>query len=113
MKFRLLIALFAALLTPTSILAASKKGNVKTGHELFAAHCQMCHGDRGQGNPVMGRALGAKIPNLGSKKVQSLTDAQIRGVIEHGHIKMPPVQGLPASEIDNVIAFVRTLPQKK
>lgn len=113
MKLQVLIALFAAFLMPATLLAAGPKGNAKAGHEVFEAHCQMCHGDHGQGNQAVGHMLGAKIPNLGSKKVQSLTDAQIRNVIEHGHIKMPPVHGVSSTEITNVIAFVRTLAKKK
>lgn len=111
MKLKILITLFAALLMPASVVAAGK-GDAKAGHTVFAAHCQMCHGAKGEGNPNLAKMLHATIPNLGSKAVQSLTDAQMREVIEKGKAKMPPVHGLSATEIDNVIAFVRTLAKK-
>jgi mono/diheme cytochrome c family protein len=111
MKVKVLIALFAAFLMPASVLAAGK-GDAKAGHTVYKAHCEMCHGANGEGNPKLAKMLHATIPDLGSKAVQSLTDAQMREVIEKGKAKMPPVHGLSAAEITNVIAFVRTLAKK-
>lgn len=113
MKFRVLITLLAALVMPVAVFAAPQKGNAKKGHEVFEAHCQMCHGKTGKGNPAIGRMFHVKMPDLGSKAIQKLSDAQIRHTIEHGKLKMPPVQGISSSEITNVIAFVRTLGKKK
>lgn len=111
MKTRIFIFLFAALVFPATMLGAPK-GNATTGKKVFSAHCQMCHGDHGQGNQALGKMLGATIPALSSKQVQDLSDAQIRHVVENGKLKMPPVKGLSSSDIDNVIAFVRTLAKK-
>jgi cytochrome c6 len=108
MKLRILIPLFAALVMPASVLAAGK-GDAKAGHEVFKAHCQMCHGPDGKGNAALAKMLKTTIPDLGSKEVQALSDAQMREVIEKGKAKMTPVKGLSAADIDNVIAFVRTL----
>lgn len=113
MKLRVLITLLAALLMPVAVFAAPQKGNAKKGHEVFEAHCQMCHGPTGKGNPAIGRMFHVKMPDLGSPAVQKYTDAQIRDFIEHGHLKMPPVHGISNTEITNVIAFVRTLAKKK
>jgi mono/diheme cytochrome c family protein len=111
MKLKVLIALFAAFLLPASVVAAGT-GDAKAGHQIYAAHCQMCHGAKGEGNANLAKMLHATIPNLGSKAVQSLSDAQMREVIEKGKAKMPPVHGLTAAEVDDVIAFVRTLAKK-
>jgi len=111
MKLRMVIPLFAALVLPASALATGK-GDAKAGHAVFQAHCQMCHGPNGQGNPALEKMLKTTIPDLGSKKVQELSDAQIREVIEKGKGKMTPVKGLSAADINNVIAFVRTLAKK-
>jgi mono/diheme cytochrome c family protein len=111
MRTRILFAIFAACLFPAAMLGAPK-GNAAAGKQVFTAHCQMCHGPNGQGNAALGKMLGATIPPLGSKQVQDLSDAQIRQVIENGKLKMPPVKGLSSSDIDNVIAFVRTLGKK-
>ncbi len=113
MKLRVLITLLAALVLPATVFAAPQKGNAKKGHEVFEAHCQMCHGPTGKGNPAIGRMFHVKMPDLGSPAVQKYTDAQLRHIIEHGKLKMPPVQGVSSSEITNVIAFVRTLGKKK
>lgn len=111
MKFRVLLPLVAALLMPAAALAAGH-GDAKAGHAVFTAHCQMCHGTHGEGNPALAKMLKTTIPNFTSKAVQSLSETQIREVIEKGKEKMPPVHGLSAAEIDNVIAFVRTLGKK-
>ena len=62
MKLRILIPL-AALMMPATMLAGT--GNAKAGHAVFAAHCQMCHGPNGQGNPALAKMLKTTIPNLG------------------------------------------------
>lgn len=111
MKLRVLITLVAALVLPASVLAAGK-GDAKAGHTVYTAHCQMCHGPNGKGNPALAKMLHATIPDLGSKAVQALSDAQMNEVIVKGKAKMPAVHGLAAADIDNVIAFVRTLGKK-
>lgn len=111
MRTRILVSMFAALALPATALAAPK-GNAAAGKEVYQAHCQMCHGPNGEGNASLAKMLHATIPPLGSKEVQSLSDAQMREVIEKGKLKMPPVRGLSSTEIINVIAFVRTLEKK-
>jgi mono/diheme cytochrome c family protein len=108
MKLRILVPLFAALVMPASVVAAGK-GDAKAGHEVFKAHCQICHGPEGHGNAALAKMLKTTIPDLSSKEVQALSDAQMREVIEKGKGKMTPVKGVSAADIDNVIAFVRTL----
>jgi mono/diheme cytochrome c family protein len=108
MKLRILVPLFAALVMPASVVAAGK-GDAKAGHEVFKAHCQMCHGPEGHGNAALAKMLKTTIPDLSSKEVQALSDAQMREGIEKGKGKMTPVKGVSAADIDNVIAFVRTL----
>jgi len=70
--------------------------------------CSMCHGDSGQGNPAIAKALGAEIPDLGSKEVQELDDAALKKVILEGKDKMQPVH-LTDTEVADVISFVRSL----
>jgi mono/diheme cytochrome c family protein len=108
MKMRILVPLIAALLMPATVLAAGK-GDAKAGHAVFQGHCQMCHGPEGHGNAALAKMLKTTIPDLSSKPVQALTDAQMREVIEKGKGKMTAIKGLSAADIDNVIAFVRTL----
>jgi hypothetical protein len=50
-----------------------------------------------------------EIPALGSKEVQSKSDAELKKAITEGKGKMKPVAGLSAKQVDDVVAFVRTL----
>lgn len=111
MKRGIVIGILATLALPAAVYAAPK-GNAAAGKKVFAAHCQMCHGPDGHGNAALAKMLHATIPDLGSKQVQSLSNAQIREVIEKGKGKMPPVKGLNSTDINNVIAFVRTFAKK-
>lgn len=111
MRSRIFVTLLAVFGLPMATLAAPS-GNAGAGKQVFAAHCQMCHGADGQGNAGLAQMLHTTIPPLGSKAVQTLSDAEIREVITKGKGKMPPVQGLSTSDLDNVIAFVRTLAKK-
>jgi hypothetical protein len=46
---------------------------------------------------------------LGSKDVQSKSDAELKKIITEGNGKMKPVGGLDDKQVADVIAFVRTL----
>jgi len=110
-RMRIIVIMFAALALPATVLAAPK-ANAAAGKQVYHAHCSMCHGADGQGNPSLAKMLHATIPPLSSKQVQGMSDSQIRETIEKGKGKMPAVKGLSSSDIDNVIAFVRTLAKK-
>ena len=79
------------------------------GKAVFSKKCQMCHGAEGESNPGMAKALKTEIKPLGSAEVQSMSDADLKKIITEGKGKMKPIQGLAAGDVDNVIAFVRTL----
>ena len=95
-----------ALIVPLLMLAV-EKGNPSKGKEVFA-RCAICHGDNGEGKEAMAKMLGAKMPALSSKEVQSLDDAALKKVIVEGKGKMKPVS-LSDSELSDVIAYLRTL----
>jgi mono/diheme cytochrome c family protein len=86
---------------------AGGKGDAARGKTLFS-RCAICHGASGEGNEAIGKAYGVKMPVLGSKEVQSLDDAAVKKVIGEGKGKMQPVK-LSDTEVDDVIAFVRSL----
>lgn len=111
MKLQVLIPLVAAVVMPATV-AAAPKGNAKAGREVYQAKCQMCHGPNGEGNANLAKMLKATIPPLGSKEVQSQSDLQLRMVIEKGKGKMPAVAGISAAQVEDVIAFVRTMAKK-
>ena len=72
------------------------------GADLFARSCSSCHGEGGAG----GRASAL----AGNRRIQSLTDAEIQGIIRNGtSAGMPPFPALTAAELESVTAFVRSL----
>ena len=98
--------LFPVLMIPLLMLSL-EKGDASRGKAVFN-RCAVCHGASGEGNEAIAKALGAQIPVLSSKEVQSLNDAALKKVIIEGKGKMKPV-ALTDVEVADVIAFLRTL----
>lgn len=90
--------------------AFAGKGDASAGKAVFAKTCAVCHGANGEGKEAIAKALKATIRHLGSKEVQAKSDGEIRTVISKGSGKMKPVN-LGSADVDNVIAFVRTVKQ--
>src|SRR5579863_9273984 len=81
------------------------------GKTAFESKCQGCHGPKGEGKAAIAKMFKVDMPALGSEKVQSMSDAQLKKVITAGSGKMRPVSGLSDPQAADVIAFVRTLKQ--
>ena len=79
------------------------------GKALFTKKCKICHGAEGQGNPGMAKVLKVEIKHLGDASVQGKTDDDIKKAVTEGFGKMKPVKGVAGGDLDNVLAFVRTL----
>ena len=81
------------------------------GAATFKGKCAMCHGPDGSGKTAMGEKLG--IRDLHSADVQKQTDAQLSEIVTKGKNKMPAYDGkLTKEQIDQVVAFVRSLGKK-
>jgi cytochrome c6 len=93
-------------LAPTAAFAA---GNADAGKETFGKKCAICHGKTGAGDGPAAKAFKGAIPDLSSKEVQALSDADISKVINEGKGKMQPVKDLSKSDVANLTAFIRTL----
>jgi mono/diheme cytochrome c family protein len=91
------------------IVGATAFAGAPEGKPLFDAKCQTCHGPNGEGKAAVAKMLKAEIHPLGSKAVQAKTDADFKKIITTGNGKMKPVTGLSDKQVDDVIAFVRTL----
>jgi len=88
------------------------EASVTRGGELFAIHCQMCHGATGEGNgSVAAFLIKYKPANLTTDLVQSKSDGSFFVTISQGlDGKMPPLnENLTVSERWDVINFLRTL----
>ena len=92
------------------------EASVTRGKELFALHCQMCHGPAGEGNGTIAPfLLKFKPANLTTEVVQSKSDGSIFLTISDGlEGRMPALnENLTVPERWDVVNFVRTLKVSK
>jgi mono/diheme cytochrome c family protein len=107
-------------LAPTNALA----GDAAAGKAAYTTNCASCHGDTGKGDGPVGAALPPPSPrdfSTGDFKFdtdedgETGSDADLKGVITKGAAAfggsalMAPWPTLSEAEVDNVIAFIRTL----
>ena len=87
--------------------------SITRGAELYALHCQMCHGQTAEGNGPVAPFLANKPASLISPVVQSKSDGSIFLTITNGvDGKMPPLnENLIVSERWDLVNFIRTLAQ--
>ena len=87
---------------------AAAKADAAAGKAVFAKSCAGCHGPDGAGKDAIAKMMKVTMRPLGSKDVQAKSDADLKKNITEGNGKMKPVK-LEGADLDNVIAFVRTL----
>lgn len=88
------------------------EASIIRGQQLFALHCQMCHGQTGEGTgPIAAFLIKFKPANLTTDVVQSKSDGSIFMTITNGlDGRMPPLnENLLVSERWDVVNYVRTL----
>jgi cytochrome c553 len=109
------------------IPSASFAADVAAGKAKFQSLCVSCHGEGGKGDGPTGKALAAAgqpaprdftigefvlDPDKDGKKG---TDADLKLIITKGALvyggsaMMAPVQGLSDDDLNNIIAFIRSL----
>ncbi len=96
MKLNILI--FAAL-TASSVWAA----DAAAGKTVYATKCKTCHGADGEGNPAIAKAMKVELKPL------SATTADVQDVVTKGQGKMKPVTSVTGADLDNVVAYVKSL----
>ena len=105
MKATLLATLFLTLSTGLSVAA----GDATAGHAVYDKACKTCHGATGTANPNIAKMMKVDIKDLSSAEIQGKSDADLKTIIAEGKDKMKPVKTVAGKDIDNVIAFVRSL----
>ena len=73
------------------------------GKAIFATKCRTCHGAEGDGNPSIAKMLKVDLKPLSS------STADVKKVVTEGQGKMKPVTGVTGADLDNVVAYVRSL----
>lgn len=90
---------------------AFAKGDAKAGKTVFAQNCATCHGATGKGDGAAAAALNPKPANFAKGKFKyGSSDSAIAATIKNGKGAMPPWGSvLSAKDIDNVVAYVKSL----
>jgi mono/diheme cytochrome c family protein len=112
MKTMIAAAMLAMVISPAALAA----GDAAAGKEVFQQRCTPCHGADATGDTPVAKAFNADL-NLHDKKAQSLTDDQIADIIKNGNTakggKMPKPPGVTDADVPNLVAYIRTLADKK
>jgi mono/diheme cytochrome c family protein len=103
MKHRAGLILFVLAAWPLAASAQDLTPQQREGRRILTQNCNLCHLPQGQGSATYGPRL--------SKSSTNGDDNLMREVINNGLVKMPGWRhSLSAQDINNVIAYVRTLP---
>jgi cytochrome c553 len=109
MKRVLAMILTTAVLLYTAPLFAA---DAAAGKELYGKKCATCHGAEGEGKASIAKTMKVELRHLGSKEVQTKTDANLKKDILEGTGKMKPITGIDAKAGDDLVAYMRTLAKK-
>jgi len=86
--------------------------NTAAGKAVYVKKCQSCHAADGNGSAAIAAAMKAEIKPLSSDEIQKKSDADLKKVATSGLGKMKPVTGLMPVDLDNVVAYLRSLKKK-
>lgn len=103
------VTLLMTFVLTVSAGIAGAAGDPEAGKTVFDKTCKTCHGATGVANPNIAKMMKVDIKELGSPEIQKMSDADFKTTITEGHGKMKPVKSVTGKDIDNVIAYVRTL----
>ncbi len=93
----------------SALLSEAPAGSAGEGKQVYDKSCRTCHGADGNGNPGVDKVMKVQFRPLGSQEVQAKTDDELKKIITQGTGKMKPVTGLSAKQMDDVVAYLRSL----
>ena len=99
------IALLLMCVTGVAMAA----GDAAAGKAVYEKACKSCHGADGAANPAIAKMMKVEMKHLGASDVQAHSDEDMKKAIVEGTGKMKATKGVAGKEVDNVVAYVRTL----
>ena len=98
------------MLPPENPVEADE-ASIRRGGQLYAAHCQMCHGQTAEGNGPIAPFLANRPANLTTPVVQAKSDGSLFLTITNGvNGKMPPLnENLTVPERWDLVNYLRTI----
>jgi mono/diheme cytochrome c family protein len=102
---KILTAMTLSAVFTTAAFAA----DAAAGKAIYDKSCKGCHGADGTANPSMAKMFKVDIKNLSSAEVQGESDEEIKAVITDGKGKMKPIKTVSGADLDNAVAYVRSL----
>ena len=106
MKLIISLITFGLFTLGVPLLAA---GDAQAGKAVYDSKCKTCHGAGGEGNAALAKTLKVEFKPLASKEIQANSDDQLKKDVVGGIRKMQPIKGLSDKQVEDVIAFVRSL----
>ena len=97
------------LMTSMIVAGIATAADAKAGKAAYDKACKSCHGVSGTPNAAIAKSLKVEMRELGSKEVQALSDSEIKTIITDGKGKMRSVKTVSGADVDNVVAYVRSL----
>jgi high-affinity iron transporter len=91
----------------------ANEASVAEGEGIFAQRCTQCHGVLGNGDATLTRSLSRLPPEIGSFSWQAeRSDDQLAAIVRDGTpgTPMPAARDLSPSQLQSVVAYMRTLP---
>ena len=95
--------------------SAAMAADEKAGEAIYAKQCVTCHGKSGAGDGPAAAKLKDKPKNWTAGGLKEYDDAKIAEITKKGgkavgkSAAMPPYAKLSDPELDNVVAYVKTL----
>jgi mono/diheme cytochrome c family protein len=110
---RFLLLMVSLFLPLAAQQAAAQAGDVTAGKAAYTKACGSCHGLDGAPKEAIAKMMKVEMRHLGSKEVQAKNDAGLRKDIVEGTGKMRPIKGLSDKQVNDVVAFLRSLATKQ
>jgi mono/diheme cytochrome c family protein len=112
----MVLLIFTAFSSTVFVLEATAQGSVDTGKQLYQQRCSPCHGPDGKANTPTAQALNPKPrDHTDGVYMNQLSPEHLFKVIKQGGLAvgkspiMPPQADLNDKQVQDIIAFVRSL----